>query len=130
MKKIKLFLYSSFFVFHFSFTFGQSWVWGSCSKPPNGIDFGDVFGNHSVASDASGNAYAAAEYLGELIFGADTLTQGPDVVDEFLIKYNKTGTVSWIKQPISTNANAQFGSFAVALDNQAHVYLAGDFSYS
>lgn len=123
MKKIKLLLGASFFIFSFSFSIGQSWLWGRQ---------GYIIGLKQqaiceVATDAFGNAYLAGNYYPRISFGADTIqdtTLGIDI-QAYYMKYNSNGNVQWVKQFV---AFAKGSATSITTDAANRVLIAGDYN--
>jgi Bacterial Ig-like domain/Beta-propeller repeat len=77
----------------------------------------DDFAN-AVATDASGNVYAAGTTFGGL--DGNTLVGGSDA---FVVKYDTSGAKQWTRQVGTTDDDDAFG---VATDTTGNIYLTGD----
>ena len=118
MKNIKLFLFFSLFIFHFSFA--QSWLWGKNGEG----NLKSIYANISVAGDKYGNAYMGGEYNTTVIFYPDTLNYYYH--NAFLVKYDSSGSVLWAKQPTAITSSSSFG-YADASDTFGNIFTAGCF---
>ncbi|MCX6244164.1 MAG: SBBP repeat-containing protein [Bacteroidetes bacterium] len=82
---------------------------------------------HSIAVDASGNAYVAGRFTSPTItFGSFTLTNagGLDCYNIFLVKYDANGNVLWAK---SAGGGGNDYAYAVAVDVSGNAYVTGFF---
>jgi hypothetical protein len=73
-----------------------------------------------VAVDASGSIYSVGLFSGSVTFGSTTLTSDGDR-DIFLVKYDNSGGVQWVKRAGGTGADVPNG-IAVSGDD---VYITG-----
>jgi outer membrane protein assembly factor BamB len=84
---------------------------------------GNNAGFDAVASDSSGNTYAAGHMRGAtLAIGGTTLTR-IGTRDAVVAKFDSTGSVIWAKN--LGGAGASVFAFAVAVDGSGNVYVAG-----
>ena len=102
-----------------------------------GFDAGNTrhVNGQGVAVDAAGNAYVAGGFQSKMSFlYGNPITQfSPDLLgnaaygDAFLVKFNGAGEYQWAAK--STALTAQDGATGrgVAVDNQGHVWLVGQF---
>lgn len=83
-----------------------------------------------VATDAAGNAYVAGAVRGDLNIGAPS-GYTSDLFRAFLVKYDVSGNVQWVRYLESINninffsGDGTFGT-AVGVDRVGNVYLTGD----
>jgi hypothetical protein len=116
--KIKLIL---FFILISLSGFSQvpGWVW---AKDAGGKSYDDAT---SVTTDNAGNVYVCGSfYQDTIILGNDTLrTAG--LTDLFLIKYDPSGNIIWVKQ--SGGTSDEFPA-AVTTDLWGNIYFVGTFS--
>jgi PKD repeat protein len=81
-----------------------------------------------IATDASGNCYVAGYYGSPSItFGSTTLTTSLGNNQMFLVKYNPSGSVSWVKSATGNTLNVDV-EIAVAADAGGHSFVAGGFA--
>jgi len=75
-----------------------------------------------IAVDASGNSYVTGQTGGDLDgVGPGVLVGNPDV---FVMKYNTSGTLQWLKQ---TSATGKYASGkGIALDTEGNCYVSGE----
>jgi uncharacterized repeat protein (TIGR02543 family) len=81
---------------------------------------------NSVATDASGNVYAAGYIFGTGSYGFGngvTATGTYNGYNMVLVKYNSSGTAQWAQTAISGSDNSRFDS--VATDASGNVFAAG-----
>ncbi len=96
---------------------GANWEWASVSGTSVGSPGQETL---DVASDASGNVYATGRFSGTLTLGSTTLTA--TLQDAFLVKYDPSGNVLWLKGYNSTyNELGQI----VTVDADGNVYIGG-----
>ncbi len=84
----------------------------------------------AVATDSSGNIYAAGEQAGsvEFTYGTGvsaTGTGAPGYKCATLVKYNSAGVAQWVRVINSSNAFSGSGVFRVAIDNSGNILVAG-----
>lgn len=80
-----------------------------------------------VSTDASGNVYITGYFYSQyIVFGNDTLTNTGNG-NVFLVKYNTSGTVLWVKSSIGSNVNEGNG---VTTDISGNVFITGMFNSS
>lgn len=101
----------------------QSWIWGRESKELNP---GSQYEPWAVATDGQKNAYVTGFGFGEIIFGTDTIDSYPNTM--FLAKYDSSGNIQWLTNPVQKDGNDNAYSSAVTTDNNGNVYVAGGFS--
>jgi hypothetical protein len=78
-----------------------------------------------VATDASNNVYLTGRYKSSpVIFDSDTLANTGDF-DGFLVKYNPSGNVIWVKSITDTLAQSVRN---LTVDNSNRVYVTGGFT--
>jgi hypothetical protein len=78
-----------------------------------------------VAIDASGNIYSVGLFSGSVTFGSTTLTSDGDR-DIFLVKYDNSGGVQWVRRAGGAGADVPNGIAVSGND----VYITGYFSGS
>jgi hypothetical protein len=106
-----------------SFIFAQDepeWL-SATSIGSTGIDQGS-----SIAVDNQGNQYVTGIFIGEVHFGATTLTTSGSY-DIFIAKRDPDGNWVWAKR--AGGAGYDIG-WNIAVDNAANVYIMGDFRYT
>ncbi len=120
MKNIKILLSFSLLISSFSFSYGQSWIWGEAG-------YGSIKTNDygtPVTTDNQGNAYTTGQYSVSIFFGNDTLNS-PHAEAPFLVKYNSNGIVQWAKQP-GMACDGGYG-LTVSTDPSGNILLLGVF---
>lgn len=76
-----------------------------------------------IAVDASGNAYATGDYLGQATFGAIALnTLGGS--NQYVVKLDTASNVLWAK---GFGGNQNTFGYAVAVDSSGYIYTTGQF---
>ncbi|HTB30451.1 MAG TPA: hypothetical protein VK808_00395, partial [Bacteroidia bacterium] len=98
---------------------GGNILWAQSARVPN-ITNRSI--GYSVATDAEGNIYCTGSFTGDtLIFGIDTVYGS-----FFLIKYNPSGNLIWVKGAnvprLATDENS-----AATIDNSGAIYITGNF---
>jgi len=83
----------------------------------------------SMAADLAGNLYVTGYSSGDTLnFGSQLLYPGSDTSiqfkDFFLARYSSTGNLIWVK---GGQGNSFQNNYAVATDQDTHVYLTGGF---
>jgi hypothetical protein len=119
MRQLKLLFCFSLFIFHFSFSYGQNWLWGEKNS-----DNGALLHASPVATDKNGNAYITGSNENTTVFGNDTLTNTK--YSSYLVKYNSLGTVIWANHIIDSTGGKSYGN-AVATDKAGSIYINGNF---
>src|SRR5580704_204393 len=116
MKKIKLFLCSSLFLFNY--THAQQWLWGR--QGDSAIKSND--NGSRVACDKAGSAYITGWYDAIISFNSHLLDDSGSI---YMVKYDKSGNLIWAQRPLGYG----YGSFD-ATDNFGNVFFTGNFSSS
>ncbi len=120
MKKIKLFICFSLFIFSSSFLFGQSWEWATQGKGPTTTQ---IF---SIHTDVNGNAYESGIFQDTLDFGPTHLTTDSNG-SCFLVKYDSMGVLKWaVQSPVSPHFGLISSNYN-AVDGSQNVYITGTF---
>lgn len=80
---------------------------------------------NAVATDASGNVYAAGFQVGTATYGylGQTAAGSSTFNNIVLVKYNSAGTTQWARSLTAGTNNAQFN--ALAVDTSGNIYCAG-----
>ena len=78
-----------------------------------------------IAVDASGNVYITGYYFGTATFASGVSLTAEGISDVFIIKYNSSGTLQWVRSAGGTSADRGFG---IALDVLGNVYATGSYS--
>jgi hypothetical protein len=92
---------------------------------PTGLNAQVLF--YDVTIDKDGNIIACGTFGGSVNFGGVTLTT-PSVsdLDNFVVKFNTTGTLQWAKQ-FGVRATTDEYAYSVATDLGGHVYVTGNY---
>ncbi|MFD2523024.1 hypothetical protein [Emticicia soli] len=77
-----------------------------------------------IAVDASGNVYVTGFFLGSTNFGG-TIINAVGNYDMFVVKYNASGALVWVRTAGSTGADQ---GNKIRLDASGNVYVGGTFS--
>jgi hypothetical protein len=127
--------YLSMFVAKLDSTGAPQWIHGYAPTPPPGNGIPRVAGQ-AIAADDQGNVYALGDITGVSNLGGKSVAStGGFFGDSFLVKYNTTGTVSWLTRIGETQPSAPNGKFgtqamhAIALHKNAtgfDVLVGGD----
>jgi Beta-propeller repeat len=81
--------------------------------------------SHSVAVDASGNAYITGYFAGNAVFGSTNITSTSNSYDIFIAKLNASdGTFLWAKNAGGTEED--FGN-EIAIDGSGNAYITGHY---
>jgi Secretion system C-terminal sorting domain len=116
-KTITTFILCTFSIINLLNAQAPNWSWASSA---GGIANENGF---SVATDASGNVFAAGIYASPTItFGAFTLTNTGNFTDIYLVKYNASGTVLWAK---TAGGIGYDNAMSVATDANGNVFMVG-----
>ncbi len=85
---------------------------------------------NAVTTDNFGNVYVTGSYnidqFGYVAFGSFHVT-GP-CGGAFLVKYNSSGKIIWVKQSISPNYHCVAGANIAATDKSGNIYMFGGFN--
>lgn len=103
------------------------WSWAN-SIGGSGYDFG-----RAIAIDSSGNSYIVGEFKSQVDFdpGAGIFNlDAQGIQDAFIAKYNQSGQLLWAKQLAGINGTSAINAFAIALDKNDNIVVAGKFSGS
>ena len=76
-----------------------------------------------IAADAAGNVYVTGFYIGTGSFGGINITSA-GAYDVFVAKYNKNGTIQWVR---STGGTLTDESDGIAVDAAGNVYVTGNY---
>jgi Glucodextranase, domain B/Beta-propeller repeat len=96
----------------------EEFCWVNSSGGP-GTDAG-----YAIAVDAAGNSYVTGSFEGSATFATTNLIS-LGLSDVFVAKYDRSGSLLWVRQAGGTNADAGFG---IAVDAQSNCYVTGYFS--
>ncbi|MBI4704160.1 MAG: SUMF1/EgtB/PvdO family nonheme iron enzyme, partial [Deltaproteobacteria bacterium] len=77
-----------------------------------------------IATDGSGNALVAGDFLGTVDFGGGPLTNGNVKTDLFVAKFDGTGSHVWSKQFAGTS---DVGPYGIAADGSGSAFVTGYF---
>ncbi|TAL62603.1 MAG: T9SS type B sorting domain-containing protein [Bacteroidetes bacterium] len=108
-----------FFIAKYDASGNALWARGA-GGPGTGV------GGYNVATDASGNVYAAGDYVGGTVtFGTSTLpyVNGSEI---FLVKYDASGNILWATGAAGSGVEDKVFR-GVATDPSGNVYLTGTF---
>jgi hypothetical protein len=118
-------LYSFFFLFVVYTSVAQvpTWQW---AKGGGGNSDDE---SQCVASDPLGNIYVVGSFISSSItFGSFTLVNpNPGMQDIFIVKYNSSGTVQWVRGAVAGSNEVANG---VSADAQGNIYVVGYFTGS
>jgi hypothetical protein len=78
----------------------------------------------SVTTDASGNAYFTGNFESSSVMFGSTTLNNTGVADMYLVKYDPSGNVSWVKSAVGNHAELGTG---VAINASGHLFLTGYF---
>lgn len=76
-----------------------------------------------IAVDASGNIYITGDFYGTATFGNTSITSNGGA-DIFVAKYNKSGSLIWVKKAGGTGSD--YGE-NIAVDGNGNIYVTGRF---
>lgn len=85
----------------------------------------EQFGNVTVTVDKTGNVYTTGQFIDTVSFGSFTLAAQGDY-DYFMVKYDTSGAVLWVKQ--FTGATSSITFRRLAIDTAGNVYVTGFFN--
>lgn len=108
---------SEFFIAKLGADGGSLWA-------KNSISAGTVEGS-SVVVDSSGNVYAMGHLTDTTAFGAFNVDPVGANRDAFIVKYNASGDVQWVK--IAENNNVSDFKGYLAIDTINRLYVVGDY---
>lgn len=77
--------------------------------------------NFHIVLDASGNIYAAGDFNGSFLFGANTFSSA-GYEDIFVAKYNNNGVLQWAQQAGGSSSDLAKG---IGIDGNGNVYVSG-----
>ncbi len=78
---------------------------------------------NSICTDSNGNIFVTGYYTGTADFGGTLFTSSGDY-DIFVLKYNSSGVIQWVKTAGGTNTDLVLG---IGTDATGNVYVAGRF---
>jgi len=78
-----------------------------------------------LGTDGNGNIYMSGFFSDTAQFGAQTIKSV--ATDVFIIKYNPTGNLLWVKQSKAPSAACLINPAAMQVDKYGNSYIAGDF---
>jgi gliding motility-associated-like protein len=115
--------FAAFLLVKYSAAGNVLWARTSVTKPPYSWCFA-----FSIATDKAGDAYATGTFYDSVSFGALTISNPSPNPNMFLVKYDPSGNVLWIRTPAphSSQCSAQ-GNF-VAVDPNGNPYVTGVFN--
>ncbi len=82
-----------------------------------------------IAVDVNGNSYVTGYFEGSATFGGTTLTSAGGG-DLFVVKYNSSGILEWVKQSNSSSSDYWVLGVGIAVDPSGNSYVTGFFSGS
>ena len=88
-----------------------------------------------IASDSSGNLYVAGSFVGQLVFGSDTIhSTSSQYASMFLAKFDANGTALWGKKlPVSNTAITDCGEVnftKIKISASGKIYVMGYINYN
>ena len=98
---------------------GAGWDWTSTS----GVSFAPASEPTDLAVDANGNTYAVGQYSTAITLGAFSLP-APVGRDIFIVKYNSTGTVQWLKRHVPPTGYNELSKI-ITVDTNGDFYIGG-----
>jgi len=107
-------------------TKAQTWIWAKEALPHTPGSYGDVYFDHSVASDESGHAFETGNFINSISFGSQSLSSS--YMDVFLVKYDSSGNALWAKQAIPASSASNGYGRSVATDVSGNSYITGYFT--
>lgn len=113
MKKIFILLIT---IFSIENGFTQNTKWVSQAGVPSRATIGNA-----ITTDVEGNTYVTGNFSGSTNFGGVTLAAF--AIDVFIAKYDKTGTLIWVKQ--AGGAGAFNLGYGIAVDASGYVFVTG-----
>ena len=96
----------------------QTWSWANAA---GGAGLDEAL---SIVTDAAGNSYIAGYYAQDAAFGGTTLINS-GMRDIFIAKYDRQGTLLWVKRAGGTGMDSPTD---IALDASGSVYVCGAFA--
>jgi len=93
------------------------------AKSAVGSDYDEAFG---ISMDATGNVMVTGKFVSDtLFFGTSTLIHAlGTTVDLFIVKYDSSGNVLWVK---SSGGTGMDSGFRISSDANGNIYVAGTF---
>ncbi len=98
---------------------GSGWEWASTS----GVAVAPSSEPADLAVDANGNTYAVGQYSTAITLGAYSLP-APTGRDIFIVKYNATGTVQWLKRHTPPTGYNELSKI-ITVDTDGNFYIGG-----
>lgn len=124
MRRIFSFLTLFLFLHHCSWSQTYNWAKSFPMNDPN-----SYLEPNALEVDASGNVYSCGEFSGGVDFdpgpGTTLLTGNMNSQDVFIKKQDASGNLVWAKS--FSGPNAFPSGSVIAVDNNANVYVAGNF---
>ena len=112
---------SDFFVVKYNSSGNVVWAKSNNNSAANSNDYAK-----SVAVDLNGNVYVAGSYDGDLNVGG-TILPNYSGSDLFVVKYDSSGNVVWVKSNNNSAANGNDSAYSVAVDLSGNVYVTGQY---
>lgn len=110
---------SDFFVAKFDTTGNPIWV--------NYYGGSKIETSKAIALDPNGNIFVSGNFNStDITIGTNTFNQIGGGNNAFIIKYNSSGSIIWVKQK-SAIGNGNLNVETIAIDNSGHFYLGGGF---
>ncbi len=104
---------------------------GSPAQPPNFRWVRQTRGNSSygeyarhIALDSAGNCYVAGQFESTALTFANSTITNIFTLGAFVAKYDRTGNLLWVRQPLGTNSDA----VGVVADTWGNCYITGEFA--
>jgi hypothetical protein len=95
-------------------------LWAKQSAASNGTN--DYALGNAVISDTLGNSYIGGSFIDTIEFDSDTLIS--PISTPFLVKYNSSGKIIWIKKSEKTGW-INWWSSSLSSDKHNHIYYSG-----
>jgi gliding motility-associated-like protein len=83
----------------------------------------------AITTDSNNNVYLTGVFKDTVAFGSYQLIYNneSDNPSMFIVKYTASGSIAWVKQPLTASGSSYAGCSAMVTDASGNLYTAGEF---